>query len=147
TTLLAAEVFFVAYLLAGQDHFPGGLGLLRFMAYGCLAWAIMLLAAVLARVARRIASTEGDTGGLTPGIRSLRAGLPGPMRAAQPPVWPFLVGAAVGVLVADALTWLGAWLATDARPVAVAFFPWRLGPTQDPSMHLFAAIIFLAVLG
>jgi len=136
TTLLAAEVFFVAYLLAGQDHFSGDLGLLRFMAYGGLAWAVVVLV-VLAR----------GVGALTPGIRGVHAGRPGAMLAARPPVWPFLAGAAVGVLATDAITWLGAWLATDARPIAEALFPWQLGPGQDPALHLFAAIIFAAVLG
>src|SRR5262249_51259821 len=74
TTLLAAEVFFVAYLLAGQDHFSGDLGLLRFMAYGGLAWAVVVLV-VLAR----------GVGALTPGIRGVHAGRAAAMLAGGPP--------------------------------------------------------------
>jgi hypothetical protein len=146
-TLLAAEVFFVTYLLAGQECFPGALGLLRFMSYGGVVWGGIVGAAVVCWLARRTPPRAGDTRGLTPGIRAVHAGRPGPLRAVQPPMWPFLAGAAVGVLAVDGLTWVGAWLPSDSGPVTAALIRWHLVPKHDLALHLFAAIIFLGVLG
>src|SRR5579862_9375065 len=147
TTLLAADVFFVTYLLAGQECFPGVLGLLRFMAYGGVLWAAILGGAGLFWLVRRTPSPAGDTAGLTPGIRAVHAGRPGPLHAAQPPMWPFLAGAVVGALVVDGLTWVGAWLPCDPGPITAKLIRWHVVPKQDLALHLFAAIIFVSVLG
>jgi hypothetical protein len=141
-TLLVAETCFVAYLLAGPGHIDAGL--VTFMVSAGAAWAVVLGVAVVLRLVRRIASREGDTGGMTPGVRSVRDGRPAAARGA-PPVWP-LLGARRWALSRQPAShgWAsgrdGRLLACRVAAAAVS------QDGDDACAHGFAAVVFFAVL-
>jgi hypothetical protein len=150
-TLLACEVFFVAFLLDGDGAPGGGPPLAGYAAWSAVAWALFLAACALVR------SFAGGAWGtargratrpfrLTPEIDFRGDGSAVPVTVAVP-VLGFLAGAAVG----GVLAWLVvfgprafsdvAWV--DALATAVS--GWRA--VNDPLLHLSAglAAVLMAV--
>ncbi|HYD39309.1 MAG TPA: hypothetical protein VEB43_00640 [Anaeromyxobacter sp.] len=145
-TMLAAEVFLVAWLLdGGQGLRPAPLGLASYAAWATALWAGLLAACALVQVRRHAAAGRGAPAGafrIAPGIA--RRGGP-ELVTARAPVGLFLAGAAAGGLLAWAgILALGPF--ADGWAAALA----RLVPriAADPLAHLTAlgsAVVMVAL--
>jgi hypothetical protein len=141
STLLAAVVFFVLFLIHAEDPRADQLGLGPHLFVGGVVWGAVVLAGVikLQRAAR------GDSPrGVAPRM-AYAGGDSGPARR-PPPVspWPFVAGAAVAIAI------VVAWWAVDAA-VAAAFdrlatgaLPW-MGGSRQVHLHVTAAVLMVAL--
>ena len=174
STLLAAEIFFVGYLLGGEGHFPGLGGLILFLCLGGTLWLIAVGAAALVRGlryrnSRRTAPSGGGSAepaeptsdaqmapqpGVAPAMRAAgpagsarsatSAGSEGQLQAVQVPVAAFLLGVVLAVAA------VAAGLA--AARLAGGLIDLRLDRRSpgcpalgDDRLHLVAAAVFALV--
>ncbi len=139
STLLAAQVFFIIHLLAGDRHFPGLAGLSWFLSIGGTCWLILVLAAAVIRtLGYRRATTGTETPSSSQAKMAPGAGV-GPaierptatgseLQSVQVPVTAFLLGVTVAVAVVAALLAAGhTW--GDHLPA----FPARRGLPAAPA--------------
>jgi hypothetical protein len=153
STLLAAHVLFIIYLLSGERRFPGLGGLTWFRIIGGGCWLILVRAAALVRTRgyRRANSASGPpasdarlaTGdGVAPAIQRSTSG-GNKLQSVQIPVATFLLGvtvatAAVAAMLVAGHTW-GDQLPAFPRPWAP-----RCSSLSDGRLHWIALGVFVA---
>jgi hypothetical protein len=152
STLLAAHVLFIIYLLGGERHFPGLGGLTWFMIIGGAGWLILALAAALVRTrGYRRANAAGPPAsdarmasgdGVAPAIQQ-PASEGNRLQSVQVPVAAFLLGvtvaaAAVAAMLAVGQIW-GDQLPAFPRPWAS-----RCSGLSDNRLHWIALGVFVS---
>jgi hypothetical protein len=140
-TVLMGEVFFVAYLSDQSNRAAVGkyASLSSFLVTGGFVWGAVVVSALTYRWVLQSRSS-GGSGVVTP---RFHRGAPTNLVAADPPMWPFPLGVALGVVIVYGLVTLAVAEHGGLQWVAAHFLPSNV---TDPSLHAAAVLAFLLML-